>query len=230
MNHRFQSPSAVGLMAKYWTAGQVKTRLAGAIGPQAAARLHHAMVLHMLSELAAAGDRRIVAVAPDACCDAFLPSAAGHWEVTGQGTGNLGARMKRLLQRLLAASGRVVLVGADCPELTAATVDAALCRLAERDAVMGPAADGGYYLIGLRGPWRNGYDRLFDGIDWGTGAVAEQTRQAAAEAGLGLVELDVRHDVDRPDDLPRLRDWLRQGGGGPELRREVLAAIADVQP
>lgn len=227
MNHRFQSLSTVGLMAKYWTAGQVKTRLAGAIGPLPAARLHHALVLHMLGELAAAGDRRIVAVAPDARCDEFLLAAADQWEVAGQGGGDLGERMKRLLQRLLGANDRAVLVGADCPELTAAAVDDALRRLAECHAVMGPAADGGYYLIGLRGPWRDGYDGLFDGIDWGTEIVAEQTRRAASEAGLRLVELDVRHDVDRPEDLRRLRDWMRQGGGGPELRRAVLAAIGD---
>ena len=71
MNHRFPCRSAVGLMAKHWTAGQVKTRLAASIGPLPAARLHHALVLHMLGELAAAGDRRVVAVAPDDSGDEF---------------------------------------------------------------------------------------------------------------------------------------------------------------
>lgn len=230
MHHRSQCLSAVGLMAKHWTAGQVKTRLAGAIGADRAAQLHHALVAHMLRELAVAGDFRAVAVAPDDRRDEFLVAAGGDWQITGQGSGDLGERMKRLLQQLLGDHDRAVLVGADCPQLTPAIVDDALRRLEAHDVVMGPAADGGYYLLGLRGPWRDLYDCLFHGIVWGTEVVAKQTRAAAAGAGLGLVELDVRHDVDRPDDLPRLLRWVQQGGGGAELRRSVLAVIEDLQP
>lgn len=225
MNHRSHPLSAVGLMAKHWTPGQVKTRLAGAIGPRRASQLHHVLVAHMLRQLAAAGDRRTVAVAPDDRDKEFLRDAGGQWQIAGQGTGNLGERMKRLLRRLLLDHERAVLVGADCPELTAEIVNRGLCRLRQHDVVMGPAADGGYYLLGLRGPWRRVHDSLFHRVAWGTEIVAEQTRAAAAGAGLSLVEMDVRHDVDRPDDLPRLLDWVQQGGGGAELRRGVLAVI-----
>lgn len=216
----------MGLLAKHWTVGRVKTRLATAIGAPLAADLHRAMVAYMLRHLADVAGRRVLAVAPDHQGSAFVGEAGWRWQITGQGQGDLGVRMQRLQRLLLSAGGNAVLVGSDCPQLTSATVERGLAQLQAHDVVMGPAADGGYYLIGLREPWQEAYAALFENVAWGTSAVAEQTRRAAAAEGLTLAELEVQHDVDRPGDLPRLVEWLRNGGGDAEFRQTVLALSA----
>lgn len=223
MNLRSERLAAVGLMAKHWTAGRVKTRLAASIGGQAAADLHRAMVTYMLRQLGNVAARRVLAVAPDNQAMEFVGEAGWRWQITAQGQGELGARMQRLLRLLLSSGDKAVLIGSDCPHITAATVERGLAELETHDVVMGPAADGGYYLIGLRGPWQIHYSALFEQIAWGTETVADQSRRAAAAAELSLAELELQHDIDRPDDLPRLVNWVRKGGGDPEFRQAVLA-------
>ena len=104
-----------------------------------------------------------------------------------------------------AYSGPVVLIGTDCPVLLAAHLVAAARMLrgdgdGPNDAVFVPAEDGGYVLVGLRGP----QPRLFEGIDWGSERVMAQTRERLSELGLRWVELPTLWDVDRPGDLLRL--------------------------
>jgi uncharacterized protein len=95
-------------------------------------------------------------------------------------------------------SKRVVTIGIDCPELDAATLAQAFLALQEHDLVLGPATDGGYYLIGLRSL----IPELFSGIDWGTDQVFRQTIAVAEAKGLAIATLTPLTDVDRPEDLP----------------------------
>jgi nucleoside-diphosphate-sugar epimerase len=126
--------------------------------------------------------------------------------VTSQGDGDLGERLARASGEALAAGvRRVVVIGSDCPGLEARHLAAAFDALQEQDVVIGPAADGGYYLIGLRGPAPS----LFENIAWGTSRVAAQTLATAARQTLRVRQLEVLGDVDRPEDLALVPPVLR---------------------
>jgi rSAM/selenodomain-associated transferase 1 len=122
----------------------------------------------------------------------------------------LGERMRNGASDLLARGfGRVVLVGADLPTLPTAYVVDGLERLTRRreSLVLGPAEDGGYYLIGLT----HVHDALFDGIPWGTADVLRRTQEAAAALRLPVELLPIWYDVDRPSDLQRVRHRAAEG-------------------
>ena len=115
-----------------------------------------------------------------------------------QAGADLGERMCFAMERALQAYRHVALIGSDCMDLAAADIDLALEQLAAgTDVVLGPAHDGGYYLVGLSRLYRE----LFAGIKWGTDQVLQDTRKRVAQLGLNLYELPVRRDLDRPEDL-----------------------------
>jgi glycosyltransferase A (GT-A) superfamily protein (DUF2064 family) len=106
------------------------------------------------------------------------------------------------MYRALRRHPGAVLIGSDCPALRPSDLRAALRALrAGADAVLSPAEDGGYPLIGLRRVSR----RLFDGVSWGSARVLEQTRRRLARLGWRWTELRTLWDVDRPEDVARLR-------------------------
>jgi NAD(P)-dependent dehydrogenase (short-subunit alcohol dehydrogenase family) len=125
---------------------------------------------------------------------------------TAQGEGDLGARMARAAQRAVAAGQAVLLIGTDCPALDAAALQRAAQVLHATDAVMVPAHDGGYVLLGLRR-----FDaRVFKDIDWSTARVAAQTRQRIQALGWELTLCPAAYDIDEPADLQRLpAGWLQ---------------------
>ena len=116
---------------------------------------------------------------------------------TQQGA-NLGERMCFAMEQALRSYPLVTLIGGDCIDLGAADIDHALQQLASGyNVVLGPALDGGYYLVGLSGLHR----QLFTGIKWGTDTVLRDTRARITQSGLSLYELPARRDLDRPEDL-----------------------------
>jgi rSAM/selenodomain-associated transferase 1 len=137
----------------------------------------------------------------------------------------LGERMRNAAGDLLARGfGRVVLVGADLPTLPAAYLEDALERLArpQESLVLGPAEDGGYYLIGLT----HVHDELFDGIPWGPADVLRRTQEAAAALQLPVELLPIWYDVDLPSDLQRVRHQTAEGHPVPNHTRAWLEATA----
>jgi len=123
---------------------------------------------------------------------------------------DLGRRMDSAFSdQFSGGSTAVVLIGVDCPELTVPLLTDAFTALTRVDVVLGPAADGGYYLIGLcrRIP------ALFQEISWGTDRVFSQTMKIIDELGLRCFELQTLHDVDRPDDMLRYPDLFPEHGG-----------------
>lgn len=115
-----------------------------------------------------------------------------------QAGAGLGERMCFAMEQALRGYRHVALIGSDCMDLAAADIDLAMEQLAAGiDVVLGPALDGGYYLIGLSRLYR----QLFTGIEWGTDRVLEETRERVAQSGLKLFELPARRDLDRPEDL-----------------------------
>jgi rSAM/selenodomain-associated transferase 1 len=181
--------------------GEVKTRLSPALPPALARDLYAAMLQDTLAAVQAArADERVVFWAGDPARAGFaLPPG---WIERRQEGGSLGARLAGAFETLLAPPCKAaVIVGADCPDLEAADLDRAFAALDAADLAIGPAADGGYGLIGLRRPAPG----LFEGIDWSTPAVLEQTRARAAAAGLETVLLPALDDIDTPADLAR---WI----------------------
>jgi uncharacterized protein len=198
---------AVIVFAKAPQPGHAKTRLIAALGAEGAAalaeRLLHAALAHALA--ADLGPVELC-VTPDRRHPAFAAAAEdGRLALTDQGDGDLGQRMARALDRVLALHDHALLIGTDAPLLDAPYLRAAAVALTEADAVFGPAADGGYTLVGLRRPAPG----LFTGMRWSHEQVMAQTRERLAALALRHIELPVLHDVDEPADLAHVpAQWL----------------------
>jgi uncharacterized protein len=196
------------VFAKSPALGQVKTRLVPALGARAAAELHRQLVERTLgTALAAAVGPVELWCAPHAQ-DAFFAECAKKFCLClqEQGAGDLGTRMARALEIAVAEGTPALLIGSDCPALTAEYLRAAAAALVKaNDAVIGPAEDGGYVLIGLA---RSPAAHLFEGLPWGSATVMQETRRRLASLGWRWIELATLWDVDRPEDLPRLRQLL----------------------
>jgi rSAM/selenodomain-associated transferase 1 len=183
--------------------GEAKTRLIPALGAAGAAALHRRLVMHCLR---AAKDSRLGPVelwcAPDTS-DPFFRECERRLRISlwAQGEGDLGARMQRAFESALVHAARAILVGSDIPALSAQYLrDAERALAGGDDAVIGPAEDGGYVLVGLS----RCDPELFRGIPWGGPKVLPETRRRIAALGWRLSELSALWDVDRPEDLERL--------------------------
>jgi uncharacterized protein len=194
------SPVAVAILAKAPIPGLAKTRLIPAIGAHAAAVLAERLIERAV-ETALAADIGPVTLwcAPDTDHAAFRELAARHrFALRPQPAGDLGVRMAAAM---LAVSGPVLVIGSDCPPLTARHLrDAARALQDSADVVLIPAEDGGYVLIGARAAQL----ALFSGIVWGTATVLDETRRRIAALNLHAVELETLWDVDTENDLARL--------------------------
>jgi rSAM/selenodomain-associated transferase 1 len=196
---------ALGVMAKVPVAGLVKTRLCPPLAPAEATVLARCFLLDRLEQLAdvSEGDA-LVAFAPrerEAEMRGVVP--AGVRLVPQEGA-DLGARLDRLLTDLLAEGyAGAIAVDADSPTLPTAYLRraCAVIRDADVDVVVGPCEDGGYYLIGLRAP----APALFRDMPWSTPAVTQETLARGRRLGLRLALLPSWFDVDRGEDLARLR-------------------------
>lgn len=194
-------------MARWPAPGRCKSRLAAGIGRRRAAAVQARLGLHTCA-VARQAQRRL-AFELVLAVQGLGPRARRRWgaalgcdRTVGQGHGGLGLRLQR---QLLAARRRgaeqVLLVGSDLPLLEAADLERAFQSLERSPLVLGPAADGGYWLIGLQGSW----PALFSGIPWGSAEVLEHTQRAAARLGLQPGWLACRQDLDRPADLASWR-------------------------
>mgnify|MGYP001814973100 FL=1 len=181
-------------------AGCTKTRLHPALGPEGAAALSRKLIRHTLDKASAARADEVVLYASDPVDKGFLAECAMHYGIPlrTQAGSDLGQRMNQAFQHELATADWVVLVGTDCPSMLPEDIEQAESALREGcDAVIGPALDGGYYLLGLR----RCNPSLFTGIEWGTEAVYTQTKNVLDGLGFGVLELPARRDIDTPDDL-----------------------------
>ena len=191
----------LAIFAKYWSAGEVKTRLAATFGPRAASRLARAFLKTTVNRIAAINATRHLIVSPDSSRRAFERIARGRFQVTFQRGGTLGDRLQRWFENQFAAgASRILVLGADSPDVPLDYVKRAFDELERVQAVIGPARDGGYYLFGLR----DCVLPLFEDIDWGTSAVFEQTSRRLRELQVNYLLLPEWYDVDTADDLELL--------------------------
>ena len=186
------------VFAKAPRPGTVKTRLAREVGHPAATAVYRRMGRLIVDRVAPAPAIPTVCYDPDGAeaevREWLGPAPRRYWY---QGGGDLGARMSRMFGRAFERSGRVVVIGTDTPSVTAQTVTRAIGALDSADVVLGPARDGGYYLMALREP-RPG---LFAGIPWSTESVLAETLARCTALGLSVTLLEVESDIDTAEDL-----------------------------
>jgi len=199
-DRRDAEPVGIAVFARAPVAGQCKTRLIPALGADGAAALHARMIEHTI---ACARDAAVGSLSlwctPDTAHPAFqrFTDISLHLQ-TGDG---LGARMLATFEAQ-PPGAPLLLIGTDCPALTADHLRACATRLrAGDDAVFLPTEDGGYVLVGLRAPQPD----LFSAMPWSTDQVMPLTRQRLERRGLRWREPATLWDVDTPDDLARLR-------------------------
>ena len=208
-NHQ-RAEGALVIFAKAPVPGQVKTRLCPPLTPDEAATLHGSFVLDTLERTRAAVMKlklpldRYLACAPSSTLVFFkIMEERQAVKLMDQEGENLGERMSRAFDRMFEKGyRRVLIVGADVPSLPLDHYTQALAQLEKHDVALGPALDGGYYLIGLNKPAPG----LFEGIPWSTDRVLSVTRDKAAGLGLSVGLLPEWRDIDTIDDLKSLID------------------------
>lgn len=205
--------SQIMIFTRYPEPGRTKTRLIPALGAEGAARLHCRMTEHILEEALALARRQtlLVSVHYEGGSRQRMSSWLGKEAILQrQVSGNLGRRMQKAFKWVFDRGARQsVLVGSDIPGLDRAIMEQALDHLERRDLVLGPARDGGYYLIGMNHTVpANSRNSLFASMPWGTGEILSRTLEAARRAGLSFSLLPPLHDLDRPADLVRMKGEL----------------------
>jgi rSAM/selenodomain-associated transferase 1 len=196
-NGRVPESERLIVFTRYPDAGGVKTRLIPMLGPEGAAQLHERLTTETLlwaDTLAAKWPLRLEIYFDGGNADLMAARFGSGLMYVQQSDGDLGAK---LIDATDTTSGPTVVIGTDCPDLGPAVVMRAFEALLSADLVLGPASDGGYYLIGLN----RRIPEVFLDIPWGTDRVCSLTMQIAAGAGLSVTLLDVLNDVDVPDDL-----------------------------
>lgn len=182
-------PIPISIFARYPEPGRAKTRLIPALGAAGAAGVYTKMLKGTLAQVRAAGLPFELRITGGEAA-AFRALLGDDIALTDQGEGDLGARLSRV-------PAPALLIGSDCPGLTAPLLRTAATALAEHDVVIGPATDGGYYLMGLRQPM----PFLFEDMVWSTPTVFAETCQRLARRAIEPALLPELSDVDMPEDL-----------------------------
>ncbi len=189
----------VAIFTRYPLPGRAKTRLIPALGATGAARLQRRLTERTVAEM----DRLGAGVDVEVRFEGGDERRMRRWlgsrsrRFVRQGAGDLGAKMRRALEAAFwEGCGKAVIVGSDCPALSAEHVRKALRALDRHDLVLGPSGDGGYWLIGVARPID-----VFRGVPWGTSRVLSRTLEQAGEQGLSVTRLETLEDIDSPADL-----------------------------
>ena len=179
------------LFSRRPTLGQVKRRLARDIGDKAALEVHQWLFRRTLEVIAQSGIKSTLYLSAQ-------PNEEYDYDFKLQEGKDLGERMAKAFQHEIDGDNRVCLIGSDCLDLSPEDLLLACEKLKKADLVLGPANDGGYYLIGLK----QFYPELFKGIKWSSPEVFAETLVVASKLSLKTVLLEKRTDVDKISDLP----------------------------
>jgi len=222
--------AALVVFAKAPIPGQVKTRLCPPLTPDEAATVHGSFVIDTLERTRTAVSKfrlsadRYLACAPSSTLTFFKimeeRQAVRLLEQEGE---DLGARMHGVFERLFADGyGKVIIVGTDVPALPLTTYQQAIELLGRHDLVLGPALDGGYYLIGLKKPAA----ALFRDIPWSTDRVLALTKENGGALGLTIGQLPEWRDVDTIEDLKTLIEASRLDARKPKQEQSFSTRTA----
>ena len=191
----------VAVFARAPDVGRTKTRLIPRLGAAGAAQLQRQLIDVALERARALPAARVALWTTGDDTEDFMQAAAARAgaQLRVQRGDDLGERMANAFADTLDGTSTMLLIGTDCPAQRVADLQAAIAALKDADAVVQPAEDGGYVLIGMRRP----LTALFDTVPWGTNAVLATTRARAREYGLTLAELPTCWDLDRSEDFDR---------------------------
>jgi len=199
--------TVVIVFAKAPVPGRVNTRLIPVIGEEAAARLQYDLIHQRLSLLTQAKLCEVMLYcSPDTGHSCFRECADEYSiDLVEQKGVDLGARMANAIKEQSEHFNNVIILGTDAPALELDRIEEAIITLQEgKEAVVVPASDGGYVLIGMS----QYYEALFISVPWGTDRVLIKTRGNSVAAGLKLVELEECWDIDTPEDYARYKQSL----------------------
>ena len=198
--------TCVILFAKFPAHGMAKTRLQPALGIDGAAKMARQLLLHSTRQALATGFSVELCVSPapsDPCWQTLNLPKSLLW--SAQADGDLGWRMSTASQNALKSFDKVILIGSDCPDLTAERIQNAAKQLVKHDSVMIPAFDGGYVLFGFK----QAEASLFAEMIWSVSDVAVVTKARIKDLGWSLASLKPLPDIDEPEDLQYLpKGWL----------------------
>ncbi|HJU88212.1 MAG TPA: TIGR04282 family arsenosugar biosynthesis glycosyltransferase [Gemmatimonadaceae bacterium] len=198
---------ALVMLTRAPRAGRVKTRIAKALGDAKALAIHRELTERAAAAARAVRDTQlVVAHTPADAGDEMRAWLGNDFRYEPQRGSDLGQRMAAAIEeRLSSGADRVIVIGSDAPDLTTEMIEEAFDALGGADVVVGPAADGGYYLIGMGTLQRS----LFERIPWSGPETLARTLAAIRAAGLRLHLLEILRDVDTAEDW---RDWARRNG------------------
>lgn len=196
------------LFTKYPIAGKSKTRLIPILGPQGAAKLQHQMAYSIVVNLKRFSEhhRSLLEIHYEGGSAELMQEWLGSsLTFKKQIQGDLGQRMALAIADHLGEHQSIVLIGSDCPEIDATILENAFSALNDHAVVLGPAFDGGYYLVGIQGTLtKESLHFLFSNIDWGEDNVLDQTLLRIKTLQLSYHLLKKLHDIDTPEDLKYL--------------------------
>ena len=229
MNPNLESKRALIVFVKSPVPGDVKTRLIPHLSAEESAGLYRCFVVDILGALSPNGDTRLLVAyqpnskMPDLSWLGFR-SAPEFFRQEGKSLG------ERLIHAFGVAFGRgcreVVIIGSDSPTLPASFIEQGFAALRDADVVLGPATDGGYYLIGLSRPCM----KLFEDVAWSTDQVFERTARSAQAQGYRLRVLPTHYDVDTVEDLKVLQRELANGQHLAPRTRRYLETLLRHKP
>ncbi len=205
------SGDLVVLFTRYPSPGKCKTRLIPAFGKKGAANILRQLVEYSITTL-----NTFSSLHADTTYHIYYNGASasdmeqwlGRHIFTQQQGKNIGERMADAITRELQTAEKCVLIGSDCPDISPEILQEAFQALEEYDLILGPAYDGGYYLIGINNSSKaTAVRKLFRDISWGSDRVLQETRQRADDLNFRVHLLQKLHDIDTPDDLKHFHHY-----------------------
>ena len=209
------------IFVKWPEKGMVKTRLSVVLGDDEAMELYKSFVEDIIATVLQSGFRPLIAYYPEDAGEKIATWLGDDNDYTPQIGINLGAKMSNAFRQVFEREvSRAVLIGSDFPDLPAEIISEAFSALKIKHAVIGPAKDGGYYLIGFRLDTFS--SAVFDGIPWSTEEVFERTMSIFTREGLDVHQLPIWRDIDRPEDLV---DLVEQNMDKPFMQSKTMVYL-----
>ncbi len=192
--------TAVAVMVKYPRAGCVKTRLGRRIGMEKAAALYRRFVQKTLETCRTSGLETVISCHPGHSLKDFMAWLGSDYTFIAQNGPDIGFKMRDCFERVFSLGfSEAILIGSDLPHLPVSFIETAAREVKEADLVLGPAMDGGYYLVAMK---KDGFfPRLFDGIPWSTPDVLAKTLEKIDASRKNVFLLPVLRDIDTLEDL-----------------------------
>lgn len=215
----------LGIFARTPVPGTVKSRLAPSIGEDDTAALYAAFLSDLFRRLRRIKSTRVTVFHAGDRLETLATLVPPGWRLEAQRGDDLGRRLANASAHLLDTADRAVIIGSDSPDVPIQYIRRAFQRLKHKDVVLGPATDGGYYLVGLRAP----APALFEGIAWGEDSVLKSTLGNVHRLGRSLHALPIWYDVDDEPSLRLMRTMIKarrvEGRDRLSATEDVLARI-----